>query len=47
MTEAQGAMTELISLISHPPEVLRSSNAQHRRLVARGARRATRCARRA
>jgi GntR family transcriptional repressor for pyruvate dehydrogenase complex len=34
MTEVQGAMTDLISLIAHPPEVLDSSNAQHRRLVA-------------
>jgi GntR family transcriptional repressor for pyruvate dehydrogenase complex len=33
-TEAQGAMTGLISLIAHPPEVLDSSNAQHRRLLA-------------
>lgn len=33
-TEVQGAMTELISLIAHPPEVLDSSNAQHRRLLA-------------
>jgi DNA-binding FadR family transcriptional regulator len=33
MTEVQGAMTDLISLIAHPPEVLDSSNAQHRRLV--------------
>jgi DNA-binding FadR family transcriptional regulator len=33
-TEAQGAMTGLISLIAHPPEVLASSNAQHRRLLA-------------
>ena len=34
MTEAQGAMSELISLIAHPPEVLDVSNAQHRRIVA-------------
>jgi GntR family transcriptional regulator, transcriptional repressor for pyruvate dehydrogenase complex len=34
MTEAQGAMSGLISLIAHPPEVLDSSNAQHRRLLA-------------
>ena len=34
MTEAQGAMTGLISLIAHPPEVLDSSNAQHRRVLA-------------
>ncbi len=33
MTETQGAMSELISLIAHPPEVLDSSNAQHRRLL--------------
>jgi GntR family transcriptional regulator, transcriptional repressor for pyruvate dehydrogenase complex len=32
-TEAQGAMTGLISMIPHPPEVLDSSNAQHRRLL--------------
>ena len=34
MTDAQGAMTDLISYIAHPPEVLASSNAQHRRIVA-------------
>ncbi len=34
MTEAQGAMTALISYIAHPPQVLASSNAQHRRLLA-------------
>ena len=34
MTEVQGAMTELISHIVHPPEVLDSSNAQHRRILA-------------
>lgn len=34
MTEVQGAMTGLIALIAHPPEVLASSNAQHRRLLA-------------
>jgi DNA-binding FadR family transcriptional regulator len=33
MTEAQGAMTDLIAYIAHPPEVLSSSNAQHRRLL--------------
>jgi GntR family transcriptional repressor for pyruvate dehydrogenase complex len=33
MTEVQGSMTSLISLIAHPPEVLDSSNAQHRRLL--------------
>ncbi len=34
MTEVQGAMTGLISLIAHPPEVLDSANAQHRRILA-------------
>jgi DNA-binding FadR family transcriptional regulator len=34
MTEAQGAMTDLINAIPHPPEVLAWSNAQHTRLVA-------------
>jgi DNA-binding FadR family transcriptional regulator len=34
MTEMQGAMSGLISLIAHPPEVLRSSNQQHRQLLA-------------
>ncbi len=34
VTEVQGEMTGLISLIAHPPEVLASSNAQHRRLLA-------------
>jgi GntR family transcriptional repressor for pyruvate dehydrogenase complex len=33
MTEAQGAMTGLISHIAHPPEVLDSSNASHRRIL--------------
>jgi GntR family transcriptional repressor for pyruvate dehydrogenase complex len=33
MTEAQGAMTDLISYIAHPPQVLEWSNAQHARLV--------------
>lgn len=33
MTEAQGAMTDLIAYIAHPPQVLASSNAQHRRLL--------------
>jgi GntR family transcriptional repressor for pyruvate dehydrogenase complex len=33
MTATQGEMTHLISFISHPPAVLRSSNEQHRRLV--------------
>lgn len=34
MTETQGVMSDLISLIAHPPEVLDSANDQHRRLVA-------------
>ncbi|MGO9489890.1 MAG: FadR/GntR family transcriptional regulator [Solirubrobacteraceae bacterium] len=34
MTEVQGAMTDLIAYIAHPPEVLASSNSQHRRLLA-------------
>jgi DNA-binding FadR family transcriptional regulator len=34
MTDVQGAMSDLISHIAHPPEVLESSNAQHRRLLA-------------
>jgi DNA-binding FadR family transcriptional regulator len=33
MTESQGAMTDLISHIAHPPEVLAWANAQHARLV--------------
>ncbi len=33
MTEMQGAMSGLISLIAHPYEVLRSSNEQHRQLL--------------
>jgi GntR family transcriptional regulator, transcriptional repressor for pyruvate dehydrogenase complex len=33
MTEVQGAMTDLIAYIAHPPQVLESSNAQHRRLL--------------
>jgi DNA-binding FadR family transcriptional regulator len=33
MTEAQGAMTDLIHHIAHPREVLAWSNAQHARLV--------------
>jgi DNA-binding FadR family transcriptional regulator len=32
-TEAQGAMTDLISYIAHPPEVLAWSNEQHVRIV--------------
>ncbi len=34
MTEVQGAMSDLIAYIAHPPQVLSSSNAQHRRLLA-------------
>jgi GntR family transcriptional regulator, transcriptional repressor for pyruvate dehydrogenase complex len=34
MTEVQGAMSELIGHIPHPPEVLERSNAQHAKLVA-------------
>jgi GntR family transcriptional regulator, transcriptional repressor for pyruvate dehydrogenase complex len=34
MTEAQGAMSDLIAYIAHPPQVLASSNTQHRRLLA-------------
>jgi GntR family transcriptional regulator, transcriptional repressor for pyruvate dehydrogenase complex len=33
MTEVQGAMSELISLIAHPDQVLTHSNEQHRSLV--------------
>ncbi len=33
MTEVQGGMSELIGHISHPPEVLERSNAQHAKLV--------------
>jgi len=33
MTEIQGHMSDLITRIPHPPEVLQHSNAQHRRLV--------------
>jgi GntR family transcriptional regulator, transcriptional repressor for pyruvate dehydrogenase complex len=33
MTETQGAMSNLISHIAHPPEVLDSANDQHRRLL--------------
>lgn len=33
MTEAQGRMSELITRIAHPPEVLTHANDQHRRLV--------------
>jgi DNA-binding FadR family transcriptional regulator len=34
MTETQGAMSDLISMIAHPPEVLDSANGQHRRVLA-------------
>jgi DNA-binding FadR family transcriptional regulator len=34
MTEVQGGMSELISLIAHPHEVLSQSNAQHEQLIA-------------
>ncbi|HEV3283726.1 MAG TPA: FCD domain-containing protein [Solirubrobacteraceae bacterium] len=34
MTEAQGAMSDLIGYIAHPPAVLASSNVQHRQLLA-------------
>jgi GntR family transcriptional repressor for pyruvate dehydrogenase complex len=33
MTETQGVLSGLISLIAHPPEVLDSSNDSHRRLL--------------
>ena len=33
MTESQGAMSDLIAFIPHPPEVLTWSNAQHARLL--------------
>jgi DNA-binding GntR family transcriptional regulator len=33
MTEVQGQVSDLISLIAHPEQVLTHSNAQHRRLV--------------
>ena len=33
MTEVQGAMSELIGHIAHPPEVLERSNAQHGKLI--------------
>ena len=33
MTEVQGAMSELIGHIAHPPEVLDRSNAQHAKLI--------------
>jgi DNA-binding FadR family transcriptional regulator len=34
MTDTQSLMTGLITMIAHPPEVLDSSNAQHRRVLA-------------
>jgi GntR family transcriptional regulator, transcriptional repressor for pyruvate dehydrogenase complex len=33
MTEAQGAMSDLIAYIAHPPELLAWSNEQHRRIA--------------
>lgn len=33
MTEVQSQMSDLITRIAHPPEVLQHANAQHRRLV--------------
>jgi GntR family transcriptional regulator, transcriptional repressor for pyruvate dehydrogenase complex len=33
MTEVQGQMSDLIARIAHPPEVLTSSNQQHRRMI--------------
>jgi GntR family transcriptional repressor for pyruvate dehydrogenase complex len=33
-TEAQGAMTDIIHHVAHPPEVLAWANAQHARLIA-------------
>ncbi len=33
MTEVQGQMTDLISYIAHPPEVLASANVQHRAVL--------------
>jgi DNA-binding FadR family transcriptional regulator len=33
-TEIQGDATRLIALIAHPPEILSSSNVQHRRILA-------------
>jgi GntR family transcriptional regulator, transcriptional repressor for pyruvate dehydrogenase complex len=33
MTEVQGAMSDRIAYIAHPPEVLASSNVQHRKLL--------------
>ncbi len=34
MTDVQGAMSDLIAYVAHPPAVLAASNAQHRRLLA-------------
>jgi GntR family transcriptional repressor for pyruvate dehydrogenase complex len=34
-TEAQGQMTDLISYIAHPPEILEHANAQHAQLLTR------------
>jgi DNA-binding FadR family transcriptional regulator len=34
-TEAQGAMTDLISYIAHPPEILEHANTQHAQLLSR------------
>ena len=34
MTEVQGQMSDLIQRVPHPDEVLKHSNAQHKRLVA-------------
>jgi DNA-binding FadR family transcriptional regulator len=34
-TEAQGAMTDLISYIAHPPEILAHANTQHGQLLSR------------
>ena len=39
MTEAQGQMSDLISHIAHPPELLAYSNDQHERMLAAVARR--------
>jgi DNA-binding GntR family transcriptional regulator len=33
MTEVQGQMSDLITLIAHPVEVLTHANEQHRRLL--------------
>ena len=35
MTEAQGQMSDLISHIAHPPELLAWANQQHARMLAR------------